>query len=134
MHMRKIFFLSVALTFAFGAGGVFGTGPNLGKPSSSAELAPWDIDIEPSGAGLPPGSGTSEQGASVFADNCAACHGDGGTGATTTASGAPAAPPVVSDVKRNGIEPRLPSPITGRTQPHCSIISAAQCRGPRREP
>jgi S-disulfanyl-L-cysteine oxidoreductase SoxD len=104
MHMRKIFFLSVALTFAFGAGGVFGAGPNLGKPTSSAELAPWDIDIEPSGAGLPPGSGTSEQGASVFADNCAACHGDGGKGATTTASGAPAAPPVVSDVKRNGID------------------------------
>ena len=60
--------------------------------------------MEPSGAGLPTGSGTSDQGAAIFADNCAACHGDGGRGATTTTSGAPAAPPVVSDVKRNGID------------------------------
>lgn len=79
-------------------------GVNLGKPISQADLAPWDIDIEPDGTGLPVGSGTSAQGASVFADYCAACHGDGGKGATTTTSGAPAAPPVVSDMKRNGID------------------------------
>ena len=77
---------------------------NLGKPISAADLAAWDIDVEPDGAGLPPGHGTSVQGASIFADNCAACHGDGGKGAQTTSSGAPAAPPVVSDTKRNGID------------------------------
>jgi cytochrome c len=96
--------MSVLFCLTLAPGVVFGAGPNLGKPISQTDLAPWDIDIEPSGAGLPAGSGTSDQGAAIFADNCAACHGDGGRGATTTTSGAPAAPPVVSDVKRNGID------------------------------
>jgi S-disulfanyl-L-cysteine oxidoreductase SoxD len=102
MHSAVLVGALVCLTLAPGV--VFAAGPNLGKPISPADLAPWDIDIEPSGAGLPAGSGTSDQGAAIFADNCAACHGDGGRGATTTTSGAPAAPPVVSDVKRNGID------------------------------
>jgi len=104
MRMHKILLLSGWWTFTFGVGVVFGEGPNLGKPISPADIAAWDIDIEPDGTGLPAGSGTSDQGASIFADQCAACHGDGGRGATTTQSGAPAAPPVVSDVKRNGID------------------------------
>jgi S-disulfanyl-L-cysteine oxidoreductase SoxD len=93
-----------AATFAFGSNIVFAAGPDLGKPISQADAAAWDIDIEPSGAGLPSGSGTSDQGGPIFAEQCSACHGDGGRGATTTTSGAPAAPPVVSDVKRNGID------------------------------
>ena len=104
MSMLKIFILSVAATFALGGGAVFGAGQNLGKPIAPADFAEWDIDVEPSGAGLPAGSGTSAQGAPIFAEQCSACHGDGGKGATTTTSGAPAAPPVVSDVKRNGID------------------------------
>jgi cytochrome c len=104
MFTPKIALLSAALTVAFGSSVALGAGRNVGKPVSQADAAAWDIDIEPSGAGLPPGSGTSDQGASVFAEQCSACHGDGGRGATTTTSGAPAAPPVVSDVKRNGID------------------------------
>jgi S-disulfanyl-L-cysteine oxidoreductase SoxD len=104
MFTPRAVFLSAALTVTLGGSVALGAGPNLGKPISHADAAAWDIDIEPSGAGLPPGSGTSDQGASIFADNCAACHGDGGKGATTTTSGAPAAPAVVSDMKRNGID------------------------------
>jgi mono/diheme cytochrome c family protein len=104
MRMHSTVLVSALFSLALAPGVVFGAGPNLGKPISQTDLAPWDIDIEPSGAGLPAGSGTSDQGAAIFADNCAACHGDGGRGATTTTSGAPAAPPVVSDVKRNGID------------------------------
>jgi S-disulfanyl-L-cysteine oxidoreductase SoxD len=104
MSTRKILILSVTMTFALGSAVAFGAGPNLGKPIAPADFAQWDIDVEPSGAGLPPGSGTSDQGAPIFAEQCAACHGEGGRGATTTSSGAPAAPPVVSDVKRNGID------------------------------
>jgi mono/diheme cytochrome c family protein len=104
MSTRRAIFLSVALTFAFGSGAVFAAGPNLGKPIAPGDFAEWDIDVEPSGAGLPAGSGTADQGAAIFAEQCSACHGEGGKGATTTASGAPAAPPVVSDVKRNGID------------------------------
>jgi S-disulfanyl-L-cysteine oxidoreductase SoxD len=104
MRMHSAVLVSALFSLTLAPGVVFGAGPNLGKPISQTDLAPWDIDIEPSGAGLPAGSGTSDQGAAIFADNCAACHGDGGRGATTTTSGAPAAPPVVSDVKRNGID------------------------------
>src|SRR5580692_5026976 len=104
MFTPKIALLSAALTVAFGSSVALGAGRNVGKPVSQADAAAWDIDIEPSGAGLPPGSGTSDQGASIFAEQCSACHGDGGRGASTTTSGAPAAPPVVSDVKRNGID------------------------------
>jgi mono/diheme cytochrome c family protein len=104
MRTHKAFLLAALWSFAFTPGAVFGESPKLGKPISPVDFAAWDIDIEPSGAGLPAGSGTSDQGAAVFADQCALCHGDGGRGATTTASGAPAAPPVVSDVKRNGID------------------------------
>jgi S-disulfanyl-L-cysteine oxidoreductase SoxD len=104
MFTPRILSLAAALTFAFGSNVVFAAGPDLGKPISQADAAPWDIDIEPSGAGLPSGSGTADQGAPIFAEQCSACHGDGGRGATTTTSGAPAAPPVVSDVKRNGID------------------------------
>jgi S-disulfanyl-L-cysteine oxidoreductase SoxD len=103
MRMRKALLLIAFWMLAVGPGAALAEGPNLGKPITAADIGPWDIDIEPDGTGLPPGAGTSEQGASIFADQCAACHGDGGKGATTT-SGAPAAPAVVSDMKRNGID------------------------------
>jgi len=103
MFTPKVLLPSVALIFAWNSA-VLATGPNLGQPISATDFAAWDIDVEPSGAGLPAGSGTSAQGAPIFAEQCASCHGDGGKGATTTTSGAPAAPPVVSDAKRNGID------------------------------
>jgi mono/diheme cytochrome c family protein len=104
MRTHKVLLFSAMCALAFSAEAVFAQSLNLGKSISPADFAAWDIDIEPDGAGLPPGSGTSDQGASIFADNCAACHGEGGKGAETTTSGAPAAPPVVSNVKRNGID------------------------------
>jgi len=48
----------------------------------AADLAPWDISIMPDGSGLPPGSGTSAQGAVIFAQKCAMCHGGDGSGST----------------------------------------------------
>ena len=51
----------------------FGAGPN------PQDLAKY-FSIPADGAGLPPGSGTPAAGAKVFADNCAACHGDKGQG------------------------------------------------------
>ena len=101
--MHKILLFVMICTFGFGTD-AFAQGLNLGKPISPADFAGWDIDVEPDGSGLPPGSGTFDQGAPIFADNCSACHGEGGKGAQTTTSGAPAAPPVVSAVKRNGID------------------------------
>ena len=54
--------------------------PHFGKPLDEAAIANWDISILPDGTGLPKGSGTSEQGAAIFAEKCAACHGDNGKG------------------------------------------------------
>jgi cytochrome c len=55
-------------------------GPHLGVPASPADIAAWDISIDPSGAGLPPGSGTASAGASVYQAKCIACHGEKGAG------------------------------------------------------
>ena len=39
-----------------------------------------DIDVSPSGEGLPAGHGTAPQGARVYAARCASCHGPKGEG------------------------------------------------------
>src|SRR5512147_3302634 len=52
----------------------------LGRPATPAEIAGWDISIPPDGTGLPPGSGTSAQGAVVYAQKCQSCHGEKGAG------------------------------------------------------
>src|SRR5882672_9626822 len=54
--------------------------PKLGKPISEGDLKAWDISIAPDGVGLPVGSGTPAQGATVFAAKCSACHGEKGAG------------------------------------------------------
>ena len=124
MRMHSAVLVSTLFSLTLAPGVVFGAGPNLGKPISPADLAPWDIDIEPSGAGLPAGSGTSDQGAAIFADNCSACHGDGGRGATTTTSGAPAPRRwSATSSETASTTRRSPSPITGPTRRRCSITS-----------
>jgi cytochrome c len=55
-------------------------GPGLGQPISAADLAPWDISVQPNGAGLPAGSGKAATGAQIYAVKCIACHGEKGAG------------------------------------------------------
>ena len=55
-------------------------GPELGRPASPQEIAAWDISIGPNGTGLPPGSGTPQQGERVYTAKCLACHGVKGSG------------------------------------------------------
>lgn len=55
-------------------------GPGLGVAITPADAAPWDISIQPNGAGLPPGSGTAAAGEQVYTAKCLACHGAGGAG------------------------------------------------------
>lgn len=52
----------------------------IGRPATVAEIAAWNIDANPAGAGLPPGRGTYVAGAAIFAQKCAACHGAHGEG------------------------------------------------------
>ena len=69
-------------------------GPNLGQPISHAELAAWDIHVLADGTNLPRGSGTSAQGAPIYAQKCAHCHGEGGKGGPNAAL--VGAPPIKS--------------------------------------
>jgi cytochrome c2 len=48
----------------------------LGRAALPEEIAAWDVDIRPNGAGLPAGSGDVLYGEEVFAEKCASCHGD----------------------------------------------------------
>ena len=52
----------------------------LGRAATPQEVAGWDIDVSPSGAGLPPGRGDARQGEAIFAEKCASCHGAHGEG------------------------------------------------------
>lgn len=52
----------------------------VGRPASAAEVAAWDLDVNPKGEGLPAGSGTAASGAVVYAAKCASCHGPAGEG------------------------------------------------------
>ena len=79
MRMHKRLVLGAALLLAATAA-ASAQAPQFGQPISPADLAPWDIEILPSGAGLPPGSGTVAQGEAVFAAKCQACHGAKGAG------------------------------------------------------
>jgi cytochrome c len=50
----------------------------FGRPATDEEIAAWDIDVQPDGTGLPAGSGTVAEGASLYAENCARCHSETG--------------------------------------------------------
>lgn len=76
-RMRALF----AAVAVFGGTHAFAQqGPALGQTISAADLAPWDISIQPDGAGLPAGSGTAAAGAQIYSVKCVACHGDKGAG------------------------------------------------------
>jgi len=61
--------------------------PSFGRAPTPQEIAAFDIDVAPDGKGLPPGHGTVQEGAKIFATACASCHGEKGE-ATTIAGGA----------------------------------------------
>ena len=77
------------IAFGLAAGAAAAEGPNIGKPVDAAAIAAWDISIQPDGTGLPPGAGTPAQGARIYAEKCAQCHGPDGKGGL---AGIPAAP------------------------------------------
>lgn len=53
---------------------------NLGELATAEEIAGWDIDVRPDGLGAPVGFGNAIDGEEVYAELCAACHGDFGEG------------------------------------------------------
>jgi len=70
MFTRSAF---AALAFTLVAGTASGEGPNLGKPITEAEIAPWDISNMPDGTGLPsPNSQRSGSSPGQCAATCSA--------------------------------------------------------------
>jgi cytochrome c len=52
----------------------------IGRIATPAEIAGWNIDVDRDGSNLPLGSGSASHGREVFAQQCAACHGNKGEG------------------------------------------------------
>jgi S-disulfanyl-L-cysteine oxidoreductase SoxD len=79
--------LAVAALVLAAAAGARGETPGLGQKITEADIAAWDISIMPDGSGLPPGKGTAAEGAKVYAEKCAACHGDNGKNGAAPGAG-----------------------------------------------
>lgn len=47
----------------------------FGQPATPAQVAGWDIDVRPDGAGLPEGRGSVSSGQAIYDRKCASCHG-----------------------------------------------------------
>ena len=76
--LAAVIALSVSVP-AWGQGRTY----QLGSTPSQEELKTRDIAISPDGKELPPGSGTAKEGATIFSQKCAACHGPNGNGGLT---------------------------------------------------
>lgn len=69
----------------------------LGQPAADSAVSTMDHDVAPDGSGLPPGRGSALEGATLYAAQCASCHGQRGEGM------APAFPALVGrDPKAEG--------------------------------
>jgi S-disulfanyl-L-cysteine oxidoreductase SoxD len=80
--MRAEVFVAAVIAAGLGLVGAAFAGEDygLGRAATPDEIAGWNIDVAPDGTGLPPGKGDVSQGAAIFADRCAACHGANGEG------------------------------------------------------
>ena len=80
IHVAGIAMITAAVLAACAVQPPAAKSPGLGAAVSAEEVARWDISIPPSGAGLPPGSGSVKQGEAVYAAKCQSCHGPKGAG------------------------------------------------------
>lgn len=76
---RWVLALGSSLLFAGGATAEEPLQYGFGRAATEVEITTWDIDVSPTGERLPPGQGTVQQGAAIYANACAACHGPTGT-------------------------------------------------------
>ena len=77
MSMRNLH-LALAFTFAFGAATAAAQTARLGQSITEADITAWNIEALPDGQGLPAGTGTAKQGAAIYSQKCALCHGENG--------------------------------------------------------
>lgn len=79
LKLPKALWVALAMT-AFTAPVLAGK-IGLGREALPEEVAAWDIDIRPDGAGLPSGKGSVKDGEQLYLQQCASCHGEFGEGA-----------------------------------------------------
>lgn len=53
----------------------------IGSAANAQQIAGWDIDVRPDGAGAPAGQGSVKKGEEIYVTKCAACHGEFGESA-----------------------------------------------------
>jgi cytochrome c len=87
--MRPYIILMPAVLFTVAMGPAQAQSYRLGTTPTEAELAALDTLVDPKGALLPEGQGTVAEGAPLFAQRCAMCHGPNGEGTNTPAGIAP---------------------------------------------
>ena len=87
---------------------------NLGRTPNEEEIRSAGILIDPAGKELPPGSGTAQQGAPIYAQKCAACHGPNGEG------GGPLGPRLVGG--KGTFNTPLPVKTIGSYWPYATTI------------
>lgn len=90
----------------------------IAATAPAALIARWDVDVSPNGAGLPPGRGTVQQGAAIFAQKCAVCHGAKGQGQAIY-------PQLIGREPQQGfpfgLDPKLPKTI-GNYWPYATTV------------
>jgi cytochrome c len=90
----------------------------LGRAPQPADLAAWDIDVNPDGVGLPSGRGSAVEGIAVYNAKCASCHGAKG-------EGVPPNPPIAahapSDSFAFGRDPKLVKTV-GNYWPYATTV------------
>src|SRR5689334_22087718 len=72
--------LAVLVLTAFSCSALAQSTYQLGRKVTEDVIAAWNIDVAPSGAGLPNGKGSVAEGKAVYDSRCAACHGAKGEG------------------------------------------------------
>src|SRR5207237_6451650 len=77
MGFRKLL-LAVMILGMFQVGSAQSPTYRVGRTPTAEEIRAWDISISPDGKELPPGSGSAKEGAELYAQKCAACHGKSG--------------------------------------------------------
>ena len=85
----------------------------FGEAATAEQIAGWDIDVKPDGTGLPPGSGSVQQGEELFARLGATCHGAKGEGTDT-------APPLVGGIGSLGTD--APLKTVGSFWPYATTL------------
>jgi hypothetical protein len=78
MRLFNYFFVAVMALASSAAALAQGPTYKRGTTPSEEEIRAWDISIGPAGKELPPGSGTAKEGAKIYAQKCAVCHGPTG--------------------------------------------------------